>query len=426
MSVEDLCPQTSTASRFLTIFTEEEIEELKTLNIPKSTMEKEAWAMNLLRSWLKHRNSQGIVKGLHVFKTPEEMTKDELNLMLSYFILEVRTVNGGKYKSGTLKLLISMIQYYYNRVHAKGWSIYKDSEFQKTRNNLDLAMKVSRAEGIDRKTRRAASISEEMEDELWKQNLLGDDSPTKLVETLLFLNGKNFALRSRDEHRRMTISSIEKHFDREGQRYYLEYCEDISKTSKGGLHDRRAEPRESRAYDNMINRERCIVALYDKYMSHRPENVDAFYLTPIQEPKTKIWYKRSPMGVNSLSKVVKNLFDRAGIEGFFTNHSLKRTTRTVLCDEGFGQDVVTKKTGHLSKSELDYLDLNAKKQQKMSDAINFCQLSSASSTSQKICVTNEGVDATVKLANSTQSATAIGEKPTCIIQKNGATVSIFV
>ena len=58
-------------------------------------------------------------------------------------------------------------------------------------------------QGIGTTTKRADCISEDTEEKLWEENVLGDDTPAKLVDTLVFCFGLNFALRSGQEHRDM-------------------------------------------------------------------------------------------------------------------------------------------------------------------------------------------------------------------------------
>ena len=286
-------------------------------------------------------------------------------------------------------------------------------------------MKNSRESGADTKKKRAEVIQEEHEEALWNQQILGKKDPRQLLHTLLFLFGKNFALRGREEHRNLSVKNISKHFNHLLKRHYLEYTETLSKTRKGGIKDARADPKNSKAYDNPNNPDRCIVALYDLYMSHRPDHVDAFYLTPIESPRTQEWYKAIPLGVNTISNVVKNLLQKAGIKGHFTNHSLKRTSRSVLCNSGFGRDVVMKKTGHTSNSELDYLEMDDKMESEISDSINFCKR-------QRPCPSNivnntSNVDVSINQnVNITTDGAQSSRQPTLIIEKEGIKVHLYI
>ena len=42
----------------------------------------------------------------------------------------------------------------------------------------------------------------------------------------------------------------------------VQYHEDVSKANAGGLKDRKVKPKVTRAYENKVNPERCIVRLY--------------------------------------------------------------------------------------------------------------------------------------------------------------------
>ena len=52
------------------------------------------------------------------------------------------------------------------------------------------------------------------------------------------------------------------------------------------------------------------------------------------------------MGQNSLGKVVQVLMKDAKIEGFFTNHSLRRSGGTRLFNAGIDRKLVKEATGH--------------------------------------------------------------------------------
>ncbi len=65
---------------------------------------------------------------------------------------------------------------------------------------LDSEMKRLQATGLGSKVNKADVISEEAEETLWQKKLLGDHSPQSLVDTVLYMNGLYFALRSGSEH----------------------------------------------------------------------------------------------------------------------------------------------------------------------------------------------------------------------------------
>ena len=70
---------------------------------------------------------------------------------------------------------------------------------------------------------------------------------------------------------------------------YLVCTWNIFKNNRGGL-----EQRQNRLYiilTHATNPDRCFVALFKKYVKHCPPPPSlAFYLTPIQIPRTSVWY----------------------------------------------------------------------------------------------------------------------------------------
>ena len=94
------------------------------------------------------------------------------------------------------------IQRYVNK-KGKSWKLVDGPDFKDLRVVLDNVMKehVSRKIGMTRK--QASVIPFNYENELWKRGLLGEDSPDKLRDTVLFLLGINLGLRAGDEHHQL-------------------------------------------------------------------------------------------------------------------------------------------------------------------------------------------------------------------------------
>ena len=80
------------------------------------------------------------------------------------------------------------------------------------------------------------------------------------------------------------------------------------------------------------------------------EKGTTFSMQSLQRPTPKRWYSNQVVGQNSISKVVKQMMKDANIEGFFTNHSLRRTGGTRLFRGGIDRKLVKETTGHRSDS----------------------------------------------------------------------------
>ena len=195
----------------------------------------------------------------------------------------------------------------------------------------------------------------EHESKLWERNILGEDTPDKLRNTVLYLIGVNCALRAGDEHYtlRRPGGCIGSQFSFEtnddGVRYVV-YREDfVTKTNKGGMKDMKKECKVVWIKPNS-NSFRCPVCIIEKYMSLLPLSgiKPNLYLQALQKTKPNCWYSTVPVGINSLRKVVGSLLKDADLDGYFTNHSLGRTCATRLFQAGESAKIVKEVTGHIS------------------------------------------------------------------------------
>lgn len=171
------------------------------------------------------------------------------------------------------------------------------------------------------KKKQALIITEEQENILWEKNILGSANAQQLLDTTVYLVGLNVALRAGQEHRNLRIgehSQLMLKTSRVDGRRYLQYREDISKCVTGGLKSRKTAPKIVSAYENPTYPERCIVSLYEKYISLRPNNAksSAFYLRPSKFSSPDKWYDDAPVGVHPLQQTVAKLCKIAGFEGF--------------------------------------------------------------------------------------------------------------
>ena len=167
--------------------------------------------------------------------------KENLCYGLCRFIAEVTKVRNGKdYPGKTLYEMLTSIQKYLHQ-NRLPWKLLDDGNFIDLKIVLDNIMKERAAQNIGMTTKQASHIPYEVEQELWKQNILGEDTPDKLRDTVLFLLGINLGLRACDEHYDLRRESSDQPsqltFERsENGKQCLVYREDtITKTNDGGL-----------------------------------------------------------------------------------------------------------------------------------------------------------------------------------------------
>ena len=78
---------------------------------------------------------------------------------------------------------------------------------------------------------------------------------------------------------------------------------------RGGLIDRKVEPKQVVAIANIRNPEQCVARLFLKYISKRPEGAPdtAFYSQPLTKCENCVWYSKKPVGHNKIASTVKKL-----------------------------------------------------------------------------------------------------------------------
>ena len=366
-------PSKAGTGRFAEPVTEADILSNIHEAIPKSTRKTTDWAVKTWKDWAesrKIRDSEDYPPLL------DHINNEDLCRWMSRFVFEARNQEGGQYPGGTLYSLCSGIQRYVRDKRTSCGNegvldIYKDSSFAFFRKSFDSVLKGLHSSGIGTKRKRAELISENIEDRLWEEGSLGDSSPQQLLDTLVYCLGLNLALRSGKEHRDLRPDMFEL-IQEPYSDLNLLYTESGSKNHTGGLNDRKVANKTVKIFGNLENPKRCVITLYKKYMSLRPKGApsDVFYLKPLNNPLPDCWYTCRPVGHNLLSQTVKRLCSNIGIEGHYTNHSLRRTCATRLFHKGIDEQQIMSVTGHRSTDAVRiYKSISHDQEQVMSKII---------------------------------------------------------
>ena len=103
----------------------------------------------------------------------------------------------------------------------------------------------------------------------------------------------------------------------------------------------------------------------------------------MDKPREDCWYTKSPIGNNTLARTLTNLFRDAGIEGHFTNHSLRATAATRMFDAGVDEQLIMSRTGHSSTVGVrSYKRITSSLKEKTSNVLNGPSGPDTSSTCQ--------------------------------------------
>ncbi len=94
-----------------------------------------------------------------------------------------------------------------------------------------------------------------------------------------------------------------------------------------------------------------------------------FYLRPLANPKSPIWYSCQLLGKESLSKIIKNVCLHAGINGRRSNHSLRATLATRLYQKGVEEQQIKDITRHHSIVVRNYKRTSAEQNLAISNLV---------------------------------------------------------
>ena len=289
--------------------------------------------------------------------------------------------------------------------------------------------------GLGNRPHRSTGVEPEEEEQMWNKGVLGSGSPFSLIFTIWYFFTLLLGLRGRDEHRHLTFGDIVLLRDINGCER-LEMSERGSKTRDGGVRDD-SRPTKPKIFCSCSDSgpERCIVEIFKLYVSRRPTDFchpdHPMYLQfkpdrHINAAKNSYWYKREPLGVNSLGKMLPKACEMAEIPRR-GNHGVRATTVQRLRAAKVPDDKIIQVTGHRSIRTLGVYDtesLQSREHHEMQSILQREKPStalvpvgqSASATSHEVASVAHTVPA---IEQSSQSGSLVCQKSTT------ATTGIF-
>ena len=293
----------------------------------------------------------------------------DLDKTLSQFYAEVRKESGEDYEPDSLRdMQAALERHLKSKLYPK--SIIKDREFLSSRKVLEGKARKLREEGRGKRPNRSKSLTNEEEETLWKSGQLGSGNPRALINTMWWLLTQHFGLRGRQEHHNMKVEDFCLQRDDDGIAY-LTFAEGPTKTRQGGL---KVKPRL--VTPKMFatgNEERCPVMLFKVYLEKRPDEMKStgpFYLSVIDKPVSNVWFKKTPMGKNTIDSIMKKMKLNSPLidlcpEKRITNHSARKTVVKKLKSSGIPKCEIKNITGHTSAQGLDDYDSGDEREQQM-------------------------------------------------------------
>ncbi|CAG2186232.1 unnamed protein product [Mytilus edulis] len=204
--------------------------------------------------------------------------------------------------------------------------------------------------GIGTNVKRADPILTTDEEAMWDSGVFNCNTSNGLTNIVFFYNCKLFGFRALDEHKQLDASQFRISVDTIGNKL-LHYTGRLCKNVQGGLNNRNVDVKRITQKSDPTN-PRCLVTIYEKYLSLIPRE-GRFYRKPLPHKANdgSIRFSVQPIGINTLSSKMKELFKAAGIsttDRNITNHSGKVTCCTTLFKAGFSDSTVKSRSGHRS------------------------------------------------------------------------------
>ena len=217
---------------------ESEYSEMAVPFVPSNTKKNDDWAYNNFVAWRDARNREHPEN-----PCPEDLLYEQpfdvsaLSYWLSRYACETRTRVGKKYPASTVYCLLGGLLRRLRAVSqdCPNFLDTSDLRFKEMHSIIDAYFRQLRAEGVGTVVKHATLISKEEENALWENGVLGEGTPTQLLNAVFYYNGKNLCLRGGKEHRALKLSQLVRAKDPD---QYI-YTENGSKNRSGGLYELR-------------------------------------------------------------------------------------------------------------------------------------------------------------------------------------------
>ena len=207
------------ANRFAKPATAAEIKKAQDSCVPANTKKATSWCLNVWKAWRDYRKTiseSNIPAHIMILAT----NKPEFCRWLCHFVMEVRRQDEAEYPPNSLHQLCCGILRY-AREREPELDIFRDTAFLPFQKTLDGEMMAPK---------HAEPLTYDDEEKMWNEGVLGDSSPKQLLETIVYMCGLYFAMRSETEQYNLRDRDIVI-IERPGQTAHVIYNENSSKNN---------------------------------------------------------------------------------------------------------------------------------------------------------------------------------------------------
>ena len=299
----------------------------------------------------------------------ESLSPEVLSERLKKFYQELRKSPTEHYSASVHLSIRAAIDRYLNTLpEFSGISIVRDPLFKIANKSLSAKLKQLKAQGFA-KVQHHPSISPEDIQKCYETNVFSEETPISLLRVNWFNISPRFCRRGRENLRSLTPDSFVFKKDANGGEYVEMPISEKTKNHQGGLGDK-ADESDSKMFSTGMSN--CPVKYFRKFISVLNPNQTALFQKPKRNflPSDEIWFENSPIGVNKLGDMMKEISLAASLSKVFTNHCVRSTTISALDEAGIPIHRIMQTSGHRSESSVkSYCDRQSLEKYKESSNI---------------------------------------------------------
>lgn len=253
------------------------------------------------------------------------MSKQVLGDTLRLFYPSAQKQNGEHYQKQSLINLRSSINRHLNLPpFHKNWDLMKDPEFKSSNTVFSGNLRMQKDQGLDKTTNRVPLSRSEIHT-MYENYILPhfNNDPRCLQHKVCFDLVYYMGRRGKEKLRELKKEWFILKVDPKGSEYFELQINEATKKSQGDD----SNARNSKSVMFAIPGDpKCPVASFKLYLS---KLTDLPWVFQQANPNYRLpmdpWYKRSPVGVNTIGNFLKEICQRSGIEKH-TNHCVRGTT----------------------------------------------------------------------------------------------------
>lgn len=345
----------------------------------KNTMKNTDWGVNKFKNWLTKRSITCVLSTIEATDLCEILRK---------FYAEVKASEKAKKKAlspSTLTCIRAAIRRYIIEDLHRPMDIIADNVFRIANLMFASRCKLYVAAGNPKPKHKPVIEDGDMQ-KLAVYFLDYKKNPVVLTEAVWFYLCFFFGRRGREgwADLKQTAFKIEK--DSKGQQYICMEASEITKNHRD------ADYSDQRIYGKGVE-------MFKFLQSKLNPDCDRLFQYPLISYRSdSLWYKRAPIGKNTLATLMKTISKNAGLSQVYTNHSVRATTITALHRGGVDTSSIIAVTNHKNINSLShYIDgLSEAEKQHCSGVLAHTLASTSTATADIIDQQNDENDSVNK------------------------------